>query len=583
MKTARLGIDFGTTTTSVSLRVGDAMPIALPIGDDGVTTYMPSLVCFPPGSKPTGDGVIVGEQAERFSGRGVVVHSIKRCIGCRGAKCPPAKAEMFHWCRGDGWARVEGVGDMKPSQIAHLIVREALVRAIHVSEAEWNVRFDDLSVVPVNVGCSATWEMDQRRAIVEDVARELGMKQVTIGNIVEEPILAGLALIRFRPELAGRLLIYDFGGGTFDVALMDVRRVHGANRITVLASSGDPWLGGDDIDAVIFGEFIAQIGKVAGAEPEDVTRTLGAREAWQLRSLSKRAKERLSSARSFSDVLVTDWIDMVPLTLSRERLEALLEAQNPSMVSRANKAVLEACRLMYALDIGREATLLDIGRVGEHRLDQAATQIDHVMLVGGVTKMPYIRRSVEEVFGKEKLVYGSVVDPIEAVCVGAGYPREPEHFSLAYPPLGYVLRMADGRAESPHETFEIMSPYEHHQYYWQWASGLQCEHRSETFDLPRAYKDVDIGVRRVSDGNATWYPVGRMEQGTWELCVQLDGDVILRPARGHGRSRGFTLPAKYLHPAQLAIAEGRKRRAKEDGDRGKQRAADNWISIYTEN
>jgi hypothetical protein len=74
-----------------------------------------------------------------------------------------------------------------------------------------------------------------------------------------------------------------------------------------------------------------------------------------------------------------------------------------------------------------------------------------------------------------------------------------------------------------------------------------------------------------------------MEAGAWELSVRLDGDIVVQPVGGRGERYGFTLPAKYLHPGQLAIAEGRLRRAKEEGDRGKDKAAANWITIYTEN
>lgn len=559
------------------------MPVALAIGDDGVTTYMPSVVCFPPGSKSSGEDVLVGEEAERFSERGLVVHSIKRCLGCKGLQCHLAAQGAFHWCRQDGWAHVEGAGKMRPSRIAYLVVREALGRAIRIAQSELNTRVDDLSVLPVNLGCSASADFDQRRAIVNDVALELGLRQVRLENVVEEPILAGLALSRFRPGLGGRLLIYDFGGGTFDVALLDLQRQDATQKITVLASAGDPWLGGDDIDAVVFGDFISQMAKASGDRPEEVRQALGTRDVWQLRSLSKRAKETLSSAQTFSDVLVTDWFDMVPLTLTRERLEEILEAESPTVLSRANQAVLEACKLAFALDLGREATLLDASRVIRHRLDQAVGQIDHVMLVGGVTKMPFIRRSLEGLFGPGKLVTESAVDPIEAVSVGAGYSMEPGHFSLAYPPVGYVLRMSGNGAAGPHETFEIMWPYEHHQYFRLWASGGECEHRSEPFHLAREYGDADIGVKHVSDSNVCWFAVGRMEAGTWELCVHLDGDVILRPVGGHGRTHGFTLPPRYLHPAQMAIAEGRRKRAKEEGDRGKDKAADNWLTIYTEN
>ena len=123
MSEIRLGIDFGTTTTSIAMKVGNQMPIALPIGEDGVRTYIPSVVLFRPGYDHPFEGAIVGEEAERNPSRNFVVHSIKRCIGCKGDQCTDPYKRGLHevlgtdpqergllWCRGDGKAHIPDVG-----------------------------------------------------------------------------------------------------------------------------------------------------------------------------------------------------------------------------------------------------------------------------------------------------------------------------------------------------------------------------------------------------------------------------------------------------------------------------------------
>jgi molecular chaperone DnaK (HSP70) len=111
------------------------------------------------------------------------------------------------------------------------------------------------------------------------------------------------------------------------------------------------------------------------------------------------------------------------------------------LLARSLDAVQRACRLVHALDLSKLSDLLDSAAVTAWSLQDAAATLDRVVLVGGVTKMPLIRRQLADVFGLDRLESESVIEPVSAVAVGAGYPHEPQHYSLAYPPIEFVLRL----------------------------------------------------------------------------------------------------------------------------------------------
>lgn len=98
----RLGIDFGTTTTAVSVRIGQERPIAIPIGRDGITRYIPSVVYINPGPEELGKRILVGEEADGMTDETKKIRSIKRCLDCNGKSCSmfgkPADGEKFPWC-----------------------------------------------------------------------------------------------------------------------------------------------------------------------------------------------------------------------------------------------------------------------------------------------------------------------------------------------------------------------------------------------------------------------------------------------------------------------------------------------------
>jgi len=244
-KEIRIGIDFGTTTTAVSIKIGDDLPVAIPIGRDGITPYIPSTIYFQPGEQ--GDfasRVVVGEDVERFGDQLYVIRSVTRCLGCQEKDCDNENSGepvlQFPLCNGKGEIWINENEVILPSQAADFIIREALKRAIEKARELWGINLTkgNVSLLPVNLGCSAKFNLQQREIILS-VAKDVGLKSVQIENIVEEPILAGFAFSRFAETPEGRVLIYDFGGGTFDVAVIDVDRVENDLRVSIVATSGE--------------------------------------------------------------------------------------------------------------------------------------------------------------------------------------------------------------------------------------------------------------------------------------------------------------------------------------------------------
>ena len=225
---------------------------------------MPSVVYINPGMGNWYDRVVIGEDAESQGDETKRIRSIKRCLDCEGDRCKVAAAQGElrppPWCVGDGNVRINEVEMVPSTEIAYLIVQEAMERAKKYMRDSlgWELANQEISDVPLNMGCGARFSQTQREMLVA-IAKKLGFKKLRIGNIVEEPILAGFAFSHLEEDAVGYSLIYDFGGGTLDIAVIDVVKVDDQPKITVLSTSGDPWLGGDNIDTVIYQEFIRQI------------------------------------------------------------------------------------------------------------------------------------------------------------------------------------------------------------------------------------------------------------------------------------------------------------------------------------
>ena len=358
-----IGIDLGTTNSLVAY-IDDETGFPRVIPDAEGRMLLPSVVSFTPG------GIVVGEAAKRQLVRhpGSTVYSVKRFMG-RGYE--DVKDELcyfpFRVCQGEGVVRL-GVGDREvtPPEVSAIILRSLRERA----EAYLGEPLDK-AVITV-----PAYFNDSQRQATRDAGRIAGLDVV---RIVNEPTAASLAY-GLQKLHEGVIAVYDLGGGTFDISILRTRD----GIFEVLATNGNTHLGGDDFDRAIVLRLLDDI-----RERHGVYLGQDAEAMQELRLAAEAAKIRLSSTERTQLT-----IPFETFTYHREIARADLDRLIGPLVERT----LGPCR----------AALADAGL--------AAAEIDHVVLVGGSTRVPLVREKVQALFGKSP---HSQLDPDEVVALGA--------------------------------------------------------------------------------------------------------------------------------------------------------------------
>lgn len=367
-----IGIDLGTTNTVVAVvRDGHAQAIA----DETGSTLLPSVVSFHPNGT-----VLVGKAAKdrRLVDAGNTIYSVKRLIGRSwdSEEVKRARARFaFQMREGPGQATlVVGRGETYTlPEISAFVLR----RAKQVAEAALGEAVERAVItVPANFN-------DLQRAATKVAGRVAGLEVLRILN---EPTAAALAY-GYGKSAAERLAVYDFGGGTFDVTLLDLSD----NVFEVLATAGNTFLGGDDIDIAIAermaDQFLARHRYDPRSDPQVFER---------LRASAELVKRRLSSEVDVSVQLddVAHGTGGKPLDLNFKMTRVELERLVAPLVDRT-------------FDVCQEA--LSIAHLSTQDFEQ-------VLLVGGSTRIPFVRRRVEEFFQRE---LKTSVNPDEAIALGA--------------------------------------------------------------------------------------------------------------------------------------------------------------------
>jgi Fe-S protein assembly chaperone HscA len=365
-----IGIDLGTTNSLVAY-VDERTSLPRVIPDAEGRLLLPSVVAFTP------DGVLVGEPARRQLVRrpSSTVYSVKRFMGRSFEDVKPELAWVpFAVKPGEGIVRLDvGGREVTPPEVSAVILRALKARA----EA-WFGGAIEQAVVTV-----PAYFNDSQRQATRDAGRIAGLDVV---RIVNEPTAASLAYGLHRLS-SGTIAVYDLGGGTFDVSILRVKD----GIFEVLATNGDTHLGGDDFDRVMMLWLLEDIQCQHDAEIRrgglDLARD--AEVMQELRLAAEAAKIRLSS-----DERTVLTVPFEAFTYRREITRAEVERLIEPLVART----LGPCR----------QALSDAG-LGPEAIDQ-------VVLVGGSTRVPLVRRRVQELFGR---VPHSQLNPDEVVALGA--------------------------------------------------------------------------------------------------------------------------------------------------------------------
>jgi molecular chaperone DnaK len=364
-----IGIDLGTTNSCVAVVEGGE-PQVIANGEGARTT--PSIVAF------TKDGErLVGQVAKRqaVTNPENTVFSIKRFMGRRGAEVESEKAKVPYKVvsAANGDVAVEAQGkNYSPPEISSYILRMMKQTADDFLGQE---------VTQAVITVPAYFNDSQRQA-TKDAGKIAGLDVL---RIINEPTAAALAygMDRKKDE---KVAVYDLGGGTFDISILEL----GDGVFEVKSTNGDTHLGGDDFDQTIIDWMAAEFKKQSGIDLR------GDRMALQrLKEEGEKAKIALSSSMSYGINLPFITADASgPKHLTMDLTRAKLEQLVGDLIERT----VEPCR----------KALADAGLT--------AAQVDEVILVGGMTRMPAVQETVRKFFGKEP---NKSVNPDEAVAIGA--------------------------------------------------------------------------------------------------------------------------------------------------------------------
>jgi molecular chaperone DnaK len=371
-----IGIDLGTTNSCVAIMEG-GKPRVIENSEGDRTT--PSIVAFTKDNE-----VVVGQSAKRqaVTNPKNTLFAVKRLIGRKfkddvvqkDVNMVPYKIAAAE--NGDAWVEVQGKNMSPPEISARVLAKMKKTAEDYLGEP----------VTEAVITVPAYFNDSQRQA-TKDAGRIAGLE---VKRIINEPTAAALAYGLDKAGGDRKIAVYDLGGGTFDVSIIEIAEVDGERQFEVLSTNGDTFLGGEDFDNKIIhflaDEFLKESGVDVRKDPLAMQR---------LKEAAEKAKIELSSSQQTDVNLPYITADAsgpkhLSVKLTRAKLESLVE----DLVKRT----VEPCRI----------ALKDAGL--------SSAEVSEVILVGGQTRMPLVQKYVKDFFGKEPR---RDVNPDEAVAVGA--------------------------------------------------------------------------------------------------------------------------------------------------------------------
>jgi len=371
-----IGIDLGTTNSCVAVMEG-GKPRVVENAEGGRTT--PSVVAF------TDDGeILVGQAAKRqaVTNPKNTLFAVKRLIGRkfsdavvkRDVEISPFK--IVGADNGDAWVEANGKKMAPPEVSARVLMKMKKTAEDYLGEP----------VTEAVITVPAYFNDAQRQA-TKDAGRIAGLE---VKRIINEPTAAALAFGMDKKPGDTKIAVYDLGGGTFDISIIEIAEVEGEHQFEVLSTNGDTFLGGEDFDQRIIDYLADQFKKDSGIDLHKDPLAMQ-----RLKEAAEKAKIELSSAQQTDVNLPYITADAsgpkhLNIKLTRAKLEALVE----DLIART----IEPCRIAL-----KDAEL-------------TGGDVNDVILVGGQTRMPMVQEKVREFFGKEPR---KDVNPDEAVAIGA--------------------------------------------------------------------------------------------------------------------------------------------------------------------
>jgi molecular chaperone DnaK (HSP70) len=488
-----VGFDFGTSTTLVARPDGVA-----PIGTE--SPWMPSVVGY--GDDP--GLAVVGEEAA-YLPEDQIVRSIKRAI-----------TENRQFVRVD---MPTGIKDVRADDLIVAVLKEAVRRAS---------THDDLALADdraLRLGCPAMWDGQQRRRLLK-LAQAAGLP-ATLESFVDEPVAAGIAWLasgRVKTTDPTRVVVFDMGGGTLDIAVLDVRGLRHQD-VSVLAAIGVAEAG-DSLDQAI-AEDLEYVLAAAGIDVDSLSDPVRAR--GRLRDVARDAKVALSRSEEHGLGLPRRTFGNADVYYTRQQLEDVFAPQ----MDRAEMCVSAALRAARLTGLAA-GTAHEIMRMP---LDALTAEVDVVVLSGGMSQIPYVSQRLREMFPRSTTVELASRPPESAVSLGLALSSRYGRINMYRPAFDILLEW--DRGGEFRVVYDAFTPLVES---WQIAQGGSelCYLRTGLdLSLPRdgsgRFRVVSHTGQRVratlGGKNLDGFPVAMSEQ-KFEFAIYPNGRIRMTDAGG---------------------------------------------------